>query len=118
VHADYTAAARWPPWTGCCPCRIHPRRFVANVASAVGVLYALHPGLSVPHDLSVAAVHDMPLASHLGAALTTSADAAEELGRAALELLALRGPDDPDHRGGHRAGGSCWSASSTRCPGR
>jgi LacI family transcriptional regulator len=48
----------------------------------------------VPGDISVVAVHDMPLASHLVPALTTVRMPLEELGRRALELLARHGPDD------------------------
>jgi LacI family transcriptional regulator len=97
AHADYTPAG------GAAALRrllAGPERptavFVANVASAVGALHAAHMlGLSVPRDLSVVAVHDMPLASHLVPALTTVRMPLAEMGRRALELLATRGQDDP-----------------------
>jgi len=97
VHADYTAAGGVAALDRLLSAPNPPTAvFVANVASAVGVLYALHArGLSVPRDLSVVAVHDMPLASHLVPALTTVRMPLEELGRRALELLARRGPDEP-----------------------
>jgi LacI family transcriptional regulator len=61
----------------------------------VGALHALHAnGLSAPRDMSVIAVHDMALASHLGPALTTVRMPLAELGRRALRLLAQHGPDE------------------------
>lgn len=70
--------------------------FVSNVASAVGALHAAHAaGLCVPRDLSLIAVHDMPLASHLVPGLTTIRMPLEELGRRALEMVAKLGPDEP-----------------------
>jgi LacI family transcriptional regulator, galactose operon repressor len=96
-HADYT------PTGGAAALRellSAPERpsavFVANVASAVGALHAAHQlGLAVPADLSVIAVHDLPLASHLVPALTTVRMPLAELGRRALELLATRAADEP-----------------------
>lgn len=68
---------------------------VADVGSAVGALHAAHAlGLSVPRDLSLVTLHDMPLASHLVPPLTTVRMPLRELGRRALELLARRGPED------------------------
>jgi LacI family transcriptional regulator len=95
-HADYTpaggAVALDRLLTGPTP---PTAVFVANVASAVGALHAVHArGLSVPADLSVVAIHDIPLASHLVPALTTVRMPLEELGRRALQLLAQHGPDD------------------------
>ena len=51
-------------------------------------------GLSVPEDISVIAIHDMPLAGHLVPALTTVRMPLSELGRRAIELLAATSPDD------------------------
>ncbi|HEY2205142.1 MAG TPA: LacI family DNA-binding transcriptional regulator [Pseudonocardia sp.] len=95
-HADYT------PADGARSLRTlldHPEPptavFVANIAPAVGALHAAYArGVPVPGSLSVVAVHDMPLASHLVPALTTVRMPLEELGRRAVELLAQRGPDD------------------------
>ena len=68
---------------------------VANVASAVGALHTAYTlGLSVPQDVSVIAIHDMPLAGHLVPALTTVRMPLSELGRRAIELLAATSPDD------------------------
>jgi LacI family transcriptional regulator len=70
--------------------------FVANVASAVGVLSTLrHSGLSVPRDVSVVAVHDLPLAEHLVPALTTVRMPLHLLGARAVELLLSTRPDEP-----------------------
>lgn len=96
VHADYTpaggAAALATLLSGPRP---PTAVFVANVASAVGALHVAHArGMSVPRELSLVAVHDMPLASHLVPGLTTVRMPLEELGRRALELLAGRGPDE------------------------
>ena len=68
---------------------------VANVASAVGALHTVYTlGLSVPEDISVIAIHDIPLAGHLFPALTTVRMPLSELGRRAIELLAATSPDD------------------------
>ncbi|MBK1783943.1 LacI family DNA-binding transcriptional regulator [Prauserella cavernicola] len=90
VHADYTSDGGAAAMTALL--RIEPRPtavVVANVASAVGALHTLHEaGLSVPGDLSVIAIHDMPLAGHLVPALTTVRMPLGRLGERALELLA------------------------------
>jgi LacI family transcriptional regulator len=72
--------------------------FVANVASAVGVLFAAHSaGLSVPGDLSVIAIHDLPMAAYLIPPLTTVRMPLGELGHRAVEILAgLQASDDVD----------------------
>lgn len=68
--------------------------FVANVAAAVGALYgARQAGRSVPRDISVVAVHDLPLAAYLEPPLTTVRMPVEELGTRALELLASTPPE-------------------------
>jgi len=68
--------------------------FVANVAAAVGALYAARrAGRSVPEDVSVVAVHDLPLAAYLEPPLTTVRMPVEELGARALELLATTPPE-------------------------
>jgi LacI family transcriptional regulator len=70
--------------------------FVANVASAIGVLSTLRAsGLSVPGDVSVVAVHDLPLAEHLVPALTTVRMPLHLLGARAVELLLSTRPDEP-----------------------
>jgi LacI family transcriptional regulator len=62
--------------------------FVANVASAIGVLDGLHEaGLAVPADVSVVAVHDLPLAAHLSPPLTTVSMPLRRLGARGVELL-------------------------------
>ena len=95
-HADYTPAGGAAALDRLLAAPAPPTAvFVANVASAVGALHAVHArGLAVPADLSVVAIHDMPLASHLVPALTTVRMPLEELGRRALELLATHGPED------------------------
>lgn len=68
--------------------------FVANVAAAVGALYAARrAGRSVPQDVSVVAVHDLPLAAYLEPPLTTVRMPVEELGTRALALLASMPPE-------------------------
>lgn len=70
--------------------------FVANVASAIGVLFAAQEGgVAIPDDLSVVAVHDLPLAEYLVPPLTTVRMPLNELGRRALEAVADQRPRDP-----------------------
>ncbi|MFF5265070.1 LacI family DNA-binding transcriptional regulator [Actinomadura viridis] len=70
--------------------------FVANVSSAIGVLSALRAhGLSVPREVSVVAVHDLPLAEHLIPPLTTVRMPLRALGARATELLLTVPPDRP-----------------------
>jgi LacI family transcriptional regulator len=96
-HADYTPAGGATAMHDLLSAPQPPTAvFVANVASAVGALHAIHDrGLSVPRDISVIAVHDMPLASHLVPALTTVRMPLEQLGHRALQLLAQREPTEP-----------------------
>lgn len=96
VHADYTPAGGAVALERLLSDPRPPTAvFVANVASAVGALHTAHAhGVSVPSELSMVAVHDMPLASHLVPGLTTVRMPLEELGRRALELLARRGPEE------------------------
>lgn len=61
---------------------------VGNVASAMGVLFAAHhAGLTVPVDLSVIAIHDLPVAEMLIPPLTAVRMALEGLGERAVHLL-------------------------------
>lgn len=70
--------------------------FVSNVASAIGVLGTLHRhGLDVPRDVSVVALHDLPLAEHLVPALTTVRLPLKRLGARAVELLLSTDPEEP-----------------------
>lgn len=65
---------------------------VANVASAMGALTAARAGgVRVPDDMSVAAIHDIPLAANLWPSLTTVRMPLAEMGRAGV--LALIGED-------------------------
>jgi LacI family transcriptional regulator len=65
--------------------------FVANVAAAIGALAsAREMGLDLPGDLSVVAVHDLPLADYLTPPLTTLRMPLEKLGATAIDLLATR----------------------------
>lgn len=66
----------------------------ANVASAIGALHAANSlGVRVPEDLSVIAVHDIPLAAQVVPALTTVRTPLERLGERAVELLLTTQPD-------------------------
>jgi LacI family transcriptional regulator len=61
---------------------------VANVASAIGALWAAHEaGVSVPDELSVVAIHDLPLASFLIPPLTTVRMPLFRLGQRGIEIL-------------------------------
>lgn len=67
---------------------------VANIASAIGTLHALaEADVVVPHDVSVVAIHDLPLAARLIPPLTTVAMPLEQLGARAIELLESTTPD-------------------------
>ena len=69
--------------------------FVANVASAIGALYAASiAGFSVPEEVSVLAVHDLPMAGYLTPPLTTVRMPLEELGRRGVELLSTVPEED------------------------
>jgi LacI family transcriptional regulator len=50
-------------------------------------------GLRIPSDVSVVAIHDLPLAAYLDPPLTTVRMPLEELGRRGVELLATLGSD-------------------------
>jgi LacI family transcriptional regulator len=96
AHADYTPAGGTAAMSALMSRDERPTAvLVANVASAVGALHAAYEmGLSVPADVSVIAIHDMPLASHLVPALTTVRMPLSELGRRAIEMIATRAPED------------------------
>lgn len=65
--------------------------FVANDLMAIGALDAAHrAGLSVPEDIAIIGVDDIDAASLVRPALTTVRIPAEEIGRAAGELLLHR----------------------------
>jgi LacI family transcriptional regulator len=71
---------------------------VGNTASAIGALQAAHRlGVNVPRDVSVVAIHDVPMAAHLVPPLTTVMMPLEQLGARAVELLFKR-PADEDIR--------------------
>jgi LacI family transcriptional regulator len=68
---------------------------VANVAAAVAALaVARHAGVRVPEDMSVIAIHDIPLAANLAPALTTVGMPVREMGRAALVAALTDGDAD------------------------
>jgi LacI family transcriptional regulator len=70
--------------------------FVANVAAAIGALAgAQDAGVRVPSELSVIAVHDLPLVEYLAPPLTTLRMPLEALGRRGIELLATTPVDEP-----------------------
>jgi LacI family transcriptional regulator len=69
---------------------------VANIAAAIGTLStAAKAGVKVPDELSVVAVHDLPLAAYLQPALTTVRTPLRKLGERAIELLASTAPGAP-----------------------
>jgi DNA-binding LacI/PurR family transcriptional regulator len=62
--------------------------FVANLQAAIGALAAARQlGLRVPVDVSVASLHDAPLAEYLDSPLTTVRMPLEEMGRRAIDLV-------------------------------
>jgi LacI family transcriptional regulator len=63
--------------------------FVASVASAIGAMRAASShGIRVPQQVSIVAVHDLPLAAFLSPPLTTVRMPLAELGARGLRLLA------------------------------
>lgn len=65
--------------------------FVANNNMLIGVMRALHDsGLTVPDDISVAAIDDFPWASAFRPALTTARQPVRAIARHALRLLRKR----------------------------
>ncbi|MEW9516121.1 LacI family DNA-binding transcriptional regulator [Streptomyces tubercidicus] len=70
--------------------------FVANIASAIGSLHTAHRlGVRIPDDVSVVAVHDLALASHLVPPLTTVRMPMAELGARAVHLMLEGDPHGP-----------------------
>lgn len=68
---------------------------VANLTSAIGVLGALHRlGVNVPGDVSVVALHELPMAEQLVPALSTVSMPLHKLGARAVELLLTTSPDE------------------------
>lgn len=60
----------------------------ASVVSAAGALAALHEaGIGIPSDISIAAIHDAPIAAMVYPALTTVQTPTESMGARAVELL-------------------------------
>jgi len=97
----YTPPAGSPRWAGCCPRRPRPPAvFVAKMSPrrSARCTPRTPPGCPVPRDLSVVAVHDMPLASHLVPALTTVRMPLEELGRRAWSYWPSAAPRRPSPR--------------------
>ncbi len=67
----------------------HPTAVLAaTLVSAAGAMAALHEaGVRIPEDISVAGLHDAPVASMLYPTLTSVAMPTEEMGRVAADLL-------------------------------
>jgi LacI family transcriptional regulator/LacI family repressor for deo operon, udp, cdd, tsx, nupC, and nupG len=65
--------------------------FVTNNLMTLGALEVIHErGLRIPGDMAVVSYDDMPWATSLQPPLTAVAQPAEELGRAAADLLLER----------------------------
>ena len=103
IADDYVASADYTPAAG-----MHAMQrllslpepptavFVASIASAIGALRAaMSRGVDVPDQISVVAVHDLPLAAYLSPPLTTVRMPLAELGARGLQLLADK-PADAD----------------------
>ncbi|WP_422771103.1 LacI family DNA-binding transcriptional regulator [Plantactinospora sp. WMMC1484] len=97
VAADYTAEGGATAMTRLLRLPQPPTAvFVANVASAIGALHAAQEHrVRVPGDVSVIAVHDLPLAAYLAPPLTTVRMPLVRLGARAVELLLGSDPDAP-----------------------
>lgn len=99
VEADYTnpgGAAAMTSLLAGLPTRRPTAVVVANVASAIGALRTVRDtGLEVPHDLSMVAIHDLPLADYLAPPLTTVRMPLEELGRRGIAILSTVAPGAP-----------------------
>ena len=69
--------------------RVRPTALViANIAAAVGAMSALRDaGVRVPEDISLVAIHDIPLAAHLAPPLTTVSMPLPEMGAAGVAAL-------------------------------
>ncbi len=88
VVTDYTDAGGASAMRKLLEPRRHSAMVVANVASAVGALWAAHQaGVRVPEQMSVVAIHDLPLAAHLIPPLTTVRMPLFELGKRGVEIL-------------------------------
>lgn len=78
---------------------VRPRAvFAANDMMAVGCLYAFREaGLEVPRDIAIAGFDDIPIARYVTPALSTVRVRIDDLGRRALEQLAMlmENPDQP-----------------------
>jgi LacI family transcriptional regulator len=96
VQADYTPEGGARAMGALLSLRRRPTAvFVANVASAIGAMHtAKKAGLVLPRDMSIVAIHDLPLAEYLEPPLTTVRMPLEKLGRRGVEVLA----DKPDAR--------------------
>lgn len=72
----------------------------ANDQTALGVLHALHErGYRVPGDVAVTGFDDIPVARHLGPALTTVRQPIQELGATAFDVLySMIGGEPPAER--------------------
>ncbi|MER7251346.1 LacI family DNA-binding transcriptional regulator [Kribbella sp. NPDC000426] len=92
AHGDYTAAGGAAGMQQILSAkRRHTAVLVANVASAVGALYAAREaGVEVPRDLSVISIHDLSIAAFIDPPLTTVRMSLTGLGARAVELLLTR----------------------------
>ncbi|HEX6686836.1 MAG TPA: LacI family DNA-binding transcriptional regulator [Candidatus Limnocylindrales bacterium] len=69
--------------------------FVATVASAIGALHAAYEmSIAIPAQVSVIAVHDLPLAASLIPPLTTVRMPLQHLGARAVEMLLDEDPNE------------------------
>lgn len=94
VDGDYTAAGGAAATESLLALPDRPSAIVAaNVASAIGAVHAAQVhGVSVPEQLSVIAIHDLPLCDYLAPALTSVRLPLRELGHRAVELVDLTHP--------------------------
>jgi DNA-binding LacI/PurR family transcriptional regulator len=98
-HGDWSAASAYQAFkTNLADCTFPTAVFAQNDQMAIGIIQAAHEaGLSVPDDLSVLGIDDMPLSSYFTPSLTTLRQDMAAIGRHAVELLlhTIENPDAP-----------------------
>ena len=92
MHGDFTEESGFRIGQRLCESRARPRAvFAANDTMAIGILLALNEGgVRVPDDIALAGFDDIPISRFVNPPLTTVRVRIADLGRSALEQLALQ----------------------------
>ena len=92
IHSDFRQEGGYEAMNRFLELARRPRAVVvANNLMTLGALQAIHErGIRIPDDMAVICFDDMPWATSLRPPLTAVAQSAEELGRAAAQLLLER----------------------------